>query len=169
MNIAELLAKGQSRSSTEAIVAFVGCDPGRFAELYRVFERGGFRLQQCAAWPISVIAEDHPELVEPYLRKLIEYLLRNDVHDAVKRSVARLLQYVDVPKGLYAKVFSLCIELVADPSGSVAARCFAMTAAAKIARTDGSLMSELKLVAASQADHATAGLKVRIRRILSEK
>lgn len=147
----------------------IGNDPGRLAELVRVFERGNRRMKQRAAWPISVVAERHPELVVPHLGKLLEYLRRNDVHNAVKRSVARLLQFVDVPKRLHGKVFSYCVDLVADPSEPIAVRCFAMTAAARVARDQPPLMGELRLVAEAQLEHATAGMKVRIRRLVSGK
>lgn len=169
MDIAKILSDGQSRATTQAIVDHIGGDPARFAELVRVFDRGDYRMKQCAAWPMSVVAEKHPELLVPYLGKLVGYLPRNDVHDAVKRSVARLLQFVDIPKRQQGKVFSLCLDLFADPSQTIAVRCFSMTAAARVARAEPLLMSELKLVAENQLEGATAGLKVRIRRLLSER
>ncbi len=118
-----------------------------------------------AAWSISVIAERHPELFAPHLAKLVSYLPHKDVHNAVKRSITRLLQYVDVPKHLRGKVFCYCIDLLADPNEPVAVRCFALTAASRIAADAPSLMSELRLVARDQSTSASAGLKVRIRRL----
>ena len=169
MNVAEIFAKGQSRASTEAIVAYVGKEPKRFAELYRTFVRGDFRVQQCAAWPISVIAEKRPKLVEPYLPKLIEYLPRNDVHDAVKRSVLRLLEFGKIPERLKGKVFSYSLDLLDDPSQAVAIRCFALSAAAKAASGEPALMNEIKLVVNKYRGHVTAGFKARVRRVLSER
>ena len=169
LDIAEFLSGGQSRARTQAIVDYIGSDPSRFAELFRVFDGGDRRMKQCAAWPMSVVAEKHPELLGPYLGKLVAQLPRNDVHNAVKRSVTRLLQYVEVPKRLHGKVFSLCVDLVADPNEPVAVRCFAMTAAARIAKTEPALRNELKLIAEDQREHATAGMKVRIRRLHSER
>lgn len=163
------LAGRQSRANLQAVVDFIGGDPSRFAELVRIFDRGHGRIRQCAAWPISVVAERHPELLVPHLGKLVEYLPRKDVHNAVKRSVTRLLQFVDVPKRLHGKVFSYCLDLVADPSEPVAVRCFSMTAAAKIAKNQPSLMGELKLIAENQIEHATAGMRVRIGRMVSGK
>lgn len=169
MNIAETLSEGQSRATTQAIVAYIGDDPERFAELVRVFDRGDYRIKQLSAWPISVVAEDHPELLVPHLGKLTAYLPRKDVHSAVKRSVTRLLQFVDVPRRLHGKVFSHCLDLIADPSETVAVRCFALTAAARIAKDEPALMNELRLVAESQREHAAAGMNVRIRRLLSRE
>lgn len=169
MDLAKTLSDGQSRAKTQAIAGYIGGDPERFADLLRLFERGDGRMKQYAVWPISVVAERHPELLVPHLGKLVAYLPRNDVHNAVKRSVTRLLQFVEVPKRLHGKVFSLCIELLADAGEPVAVRCFALTAAARIAEREPALMTELKLVAANQIDHATAGMRVRIRRLMSGK
>lgn len=169
MDIEQLFSNGRPRVETRAIVEHIGGDPVRFAELMRVFELGDRRVQQYAAWPISLVAESHPELIKPYLGKLIGYLERGDVHNAVKRSVARLLQFVELPKRLRGRVFSNCLDLVLEPSEPIAVRCFALTAAARIAKDHPALMSELKLAAEMQNEHASAGMKVRIRRLLAGK
>ena len=67
MDIAKTLSEGQSRAKTQSIVDYIGGDPARFAELVRVFERGDRRMRQCSAWPMSVVAEKHPELLVPHL------------------------------------------------------------------------------------------------------
>ncbi|MGD9563616.1 MAG: hypothetical protein AB7F88_16465 [Pyrinomonadaceae bacterium] len=169
MEFAKLLSEDRSRATTQAIVDYIGDDRERFAALVAVFDGGDRRMKQRSAWPISVVAEKHPELLVPHLGKLVAYLPRNDVHNAVKRSVTRLLQFVEVPKRLQGKVFSHCIDLIADPGEWIAVRCFAMTAAERIAISQPSLMKELRLVVENQMEHATAGMKVRIRRLVSEK
>ena len=169
VNFAEIFAEGQSRRTTEAIVDFVGDDPRRFAELFRSFKGGDHRQQQCAAWPMSVIAEKNPELVEPYLPKLLEYLPRNDVHDAVRRSVLRLLQFVTIPKRLKGKVYSYCVDLIDDPNEPVAVRCFALSAAVRAADGEPVLMNEIELVVNRHIDDSTAGFRARVRRVFSKR
>jgi len=169
LDIEKHFSNGRPRVNVRVIVDHIGGDPERFAELMRVFERGDRRVQQYAAWPISLVAQSHPELVKPYLGKLIGYLERSDVHNAVKRSVTRLLQFVELPKRLHGRVFSSCLDLVLEPSEPIAVRCFALTAAERIAKDHPALMSELKLAAEMQIEHASAGMKVRIRRLLSGK
>ena len=168
MDIREVLASGQSRLNTLAIVEYIGNDPSRFAELMRVFLEGVYRSTQRAAWPISVCAEKHPELLKPYLPKLIDQLPRDDVHNAVKRNVVRLLQYVEIPKRLAGKVYSYCIDLIADPNEPIAVRAFSMTVAEKVARSEPILMDELRLVVSQNMGGASAGIRVRARRILKD-
>ena len=167
MDIRETLASGQSKANTTAIVEYIGDDPKRFAELMSIFFNGEYRPTQRAAWPISVAAEKRPHLLTPYLKRLVDQLPKTDVHNAVKRNVVRLLQYVEIPKRLQGKVYSHCLDLIADPSETIAVRAFSMTVAAKIASDELSLLDELRLVVSQNVVGASAGIRVRARKILS--
>jgi hypothetical protein len=168
MNIRRLLETGQSKTQTEQIVKFIGGDQERLAELIKVFYDGPYRLTQRAAWPISVVAEKRPELLKPHLNKLIDQLPKSEAHPAVKRNVVRLLQFVEVPKRLQGKVFSHCLDLIADPKEPIAVKAFSLTVAERIARTEPVLLGELRMVAAPLAKDASPGIKVRLRGILDQ-
>ena len=147
------------------IVEFIGADKNRFAELMKIFFAGEYRLTQRAAWPLNYCAERHPELIQPYLPKLLNCLSRDDVHDAVKRNIVRLLQFVEIPKKLHAKIYSLCVELVDNPNEAVAVRVFAMTVAARIAKSEPALMNELQLIVRQHLPHATAAFQKRVAQL----
>lgn len=166
MDIRQALEAEHSKRQTAAIVKYIGDDADRFAELMQIFFAGEYRLTQRAAWTMNYCAVHHPPLIQPYLPKLLKLLQRDDQHDAVKRNIARLLQYVDVPKRLHAQVYSRCVELVDDPREPAATRVFAMTAAARIAKTEPALRSELQLVIQQHLPHATAAFKKRAQTIL---
>ena len=168
MNIRETLASGQSKANTTAIVEYIGSNGERFAELMKIFFAGEYRPTQRAAWSISVCAEKRPELLAPYLSKLIDQLPRKGVHNAVKRNVVRLLHYVAIPKRLHGKVYSHCIDLIADPAEAAAVRAFAITVAEKIAGAEPVLRDELRLVVSQNMAGATPAIKVRVRNILSD-
>ena len=110
--------------------------------------------------------ERRPELIRPYLPKLLDCLERDDMHNAVKRNVARLLQYVQIPRRLAGKVYSHCVDLVDDAYEPVAVRAFALTAAARIAKSEPHLMNELRLVVRKHLPHTTAAFQKRAREIL---
>ena len=166
MNIREVIASGHSKQNTLAIVEYIGDDPERFDELMSIFFEGVYRSTQRAAWPMSVCAEKHPELLAPYLTKLVDQLPRSDAHTAVKRNVVRLLQYVDIPKRLAGRVYSHCLDLIADPGETIAVRAFSMTVAAKIAKGEPALLDELRLVISQNMAGASAGIRSRARKIL---
>ena len=84
----------------------------------------------------------------------------------MRRNVARLLQFVEVPKRFEGRIFDACYNLVADPAETVAVRWFSMSVAAKIAKDKPALLDELRLVVSEHQQGATAGLRSRMRRVL---
>lgn len=155
-----------SKQQTMAIVEFIGEDPKRFAELMKVFFAGDYRLTQRAAWPMNYCAELHPKLILPYLPKLLDCLEREDMHDAVRRNVVRLLQYIEIPKRLTGKVYSHCIDLLDDADQPAAVRAFAMTVATRIAKSEPDLINELRLIVSKHLPHATAAFRARAKQVL---
>jgi len=166
MNIREALRAEHSKRQTMAIVNHIGSDPKRFAELMSVFFEGEYRLTQRAAWPMNYCAERQPQLIYPYLPRLVARLERDDVHDAVKRNALRLMQFVDVPSGLKGKTYSICVDLIADLSQPVAVKVFAVTVAAKIARSSPDLLKELRLVVKEILPHSSIALHKRAREVM---
>ena len=155
-----------SKQQTMAIVEYIGEDPKRFAELMKVFFAGDYRLTQRAAWPMNYCAELHPKLILPYLPKLLDCLEREDMHDAVRRNVVRLLQYIEIPKRLTGKVYSHCIDLLDDADQPAAVRAFAMTVATRIAKSEPDLINELRLIVSKHLPHATAAFRARAKQVL---
>ncbi len=166
MNIRDELLKVHSKAQAEKIVAYVGEDQVRFAELMKFMMGPVYRLTQRAAWPVSYCIQRHPELIKPYWGKLAGQLEREDAHVAVRRNVARLLQFVEIPKRYQGRIFDACYHLFADPAQPVAVRVFSMTVAANIARDKPELLAELRLVAAGNPQADTAGIRSRCRRVL---
>lgn len=166
MNLRAALLEVHSKAQAEKICRYVGSDPKRFAELMKYMLGPVYRLSQRAAWPVSYCIQRHPELITPYWGKLAGQLEREDAHVAVRRNVARLLQFVDIPKRYRGRVFDACYNLVADPLQPVAVRCFSMSVAAGIAKGEPELLAELRLVATKHPQAITAGLRSRMRRVL---
>lgn len=165
MNLYEALLAEHSKAQAERICDHIGSDSKRFAELMKYLMGPVYRLSQRAAWPVSYCIERHPELIKPYWDKLAGQLERDDAHVAVKRNVARLLQFVEVPKRYQGRIFDACYKLLADTSEPVAIRVFSMTVAARIAKNEPDLMSELRTVAMEHPEMATAGIRSRLRKV----
>jgi hypothetical protein len=166
MNIREALLASHSKAQVLKIVRFIDSDRERFSELMAIFFAGPYRLTQRAAWPMIYCAQQHPELIGPYLNKLLDFAERDDVHDAVRRNAMRLLQYVIVPTSLKGRVYELCLELIADLEQPVAVKVFALTTARKIAQDKPSLMNELALVVRKQLPHNSIAFAKRAREVL---
>lgn len=169
MDIRQALMAIHSKRQAMTIVEFIGDDAQRFAELMKLLFAGEYRLAMCAAGTMGYCVERHPELVLPYLPKLLDCLGRDDMHDAVKRNVVRLLQYVEIPRRLTGRAYSHCVDLIDDPYQPVAVRAFALTAAARIAKSEPDLMNELRLIVSKHLPHATAAFQKRAREILRRR
>lgn len=166
MNIRDALLEVHSKAQATKIADYVGVDAERFAELMKCVFGPVYRVSQRAAWPVSYCIERHPELVKPYFNVLIKQLEHEDAHVAVRRNVARLFQFVDIPKRYQGRLFDACYNLLANPSETVAVRCFSMSVAAKIAKDEPELMEELRMIATKYPQVATAGFRSRARRVL---
>jgi hypothetical protein len=169
MNLRETLRAEHSKASTLRIVGYVGNDADRFAELIGIFFEGEYRLTQRAAWALNYCAERHPELVEPYLEKLVDLLKEKQAHNAVPRNVARMLQFVEIPEELLGKAYSHCVDLFDDEREPIAVRVFALAVATRIAKREPELINELQMIVKKHLPHASAGIRSRAREILSAK
>ena len=165
MDIRDALLEVHSKAQATKIADHVGSDAVRFDELMKLMLGPVYRVSQRAAWPVSICIERDSALVQPYFNVLIKQLERDDAHVAVKRNVARLLQFVDIPKRYQGRIFDACLALVDDPSQPVAVRCFSMTVAARMAVKSPELLNELRLVVEQHSANLTAGLRVRARRL----
>ena len=166
MDIREALLEVHSKDQATKIADYVGDDAARFDELIKLMLGPVYRVSQRAAWPVSYCIERNPVLVKPYFNVLIKQLERDDAHVAVKRNVARLLQFVDIPKRYEGRIFDACYNLLADPAEPVAVRVFSMTVAAKVAKDSPELLDELRWIATKYPQAATAGFRSRARHVL---
>ncbi len=166
MDIREEALKEHSKAQTKKIAAWIGNDEDRFRQFLQLFLYDEYRVVQRISWVLSIIAEEHPEVVEKNIGRIIKRLDDKDIHVAVKRNVVRVLQFLKIPPGYYAKVFDHCINYISDPNETVAVRCFAMTVAAKIALKYPDLKNELSETIRISLKKTTPGLKVRSREVL---
>src|SRR4051812_17714982 len=99
-NLKEDILKEHSKKQCDKVVAYIGSNTARFAELVNMFLEGPYRITQRAAWPLFCCVEKSPALIKPHLKKILNYSIKPGVHDAVKRNVVRLLQFIEIPKPL---------------------------------------------------------------------
>lgn len=168
MNWSKEILKEHSKKQCDKIVSYVGNDPERFTQLVEVFLQGPYRITQRAAWPLSNCVEKHPELLRPHWNKILAFVGKPDIHDAVKRNVLRMFQFVQVPKVYQGRTADICFTFLADTKEPVAIRAFAMTVLANIAREVPELKNELIPIIEDQLPYASAGFLSRSRKVLKQ-
>jgi hypothetical protein len=167
MNIKKELLKEHSKRQTLKIVNYIGDSPDRFKELIHIFLAGPYRVTQRAAWSLSCCVEKNPDLILPYLNVIFKMLDRNDTHDAVKRNIVRLLQFIEIPKKYYGYVVDKCFALM-NVKEPIAVRVFSMQVLCNVAMKVPDLKKELKLVIEDQLPYASAGFIARAKKVLKE-
>ena len=167
MNLREEILKEHSKVQTTKIANWIGDDEKRFAALVDLFLHDEYRVVQRAAWIVSVVAEDQPELLAPHLNAMIKRMQQEGLPTAVKRNVVRVLQHVKIPKKLHGPVMNTCFEFLSDPKETIAVRCFSMTVLANLSKDYPEIRTELRtLIEEVLRQKASAGMRVRARDVL---
>ncbi|MFZ5972656.1 MAG: hypothetical protein ACOYXA_13800 [Bacteroidota bacterium] len=168
MNLVKIIEAEHSAAQRDRIVRYVGHDADRFRELVNVFLAGPYRVTQRASWPQSVCVQNHPHLMLPHLKTLLLQLQKPRQHNAVKRNIVRLLQFVDIPERLQGLTVQLCFNLLQDGREPVAIRVFAMTVLANLAENLPELKNELIPFIEDQLPYQSAGFVSRGRKLLAK-
>ncbi|MEM9546864.1 MAG: hypothetical protein AAGA77_12870 [Bacteroidota bacterium] len=163
----ELLKSRQAKEIVLAIIDEIKENPPKMQELMECFFDKNLRLCQNAAWPVGKIADHDPQLIRPYLEKM---LLNLDAphHDAVIRNTFRTLQNVEIPEDLEGLAFEKAFDFLLNPQNAIAIRVFAMTVCGNIALKYPELKQELVPVIEEQLPHGSAGFKNRGSKILKK-
>ncbi len=168
LDLKEVILKEHSKKQCNKIVGYIGNNPVRFAELVKIFLDGPYRVTQRAAWPLSCCIEQNPKLIEPHLKRVLNYTIKPNVHDAVKRNVVRLLQFIEVPKQLQGLTAEICYQFFNDKKEPIAVRVFSMTVLVNLAKKLPDLKNELIPLIEDQMPFASAGFISRGRKVLKE-
>jgi hypothetical protein len=168
MNLRKFILQEHSQRQCLSIADYVGNNPQRFSELVGIFLTGPYRITQRASWPISVCVERNPGLIKPHLRKMVQHLYQPKLHDAVKRNIVRLLQFIDIPRSLQGKVADVCFRLLQTRKEPVAVRVFSMTVLAHLAREIPELKNELIPYIEDELPLGSAGFISRGKKIVKE-
>lgn len=163
-----MLVKEHTRAQCDRIVAYVGDDAARFADLMRLFLSGEYRTTQRAAWPLSYCVRQYPALIDPHFKPLLDNLARKDLHGAVIRNTVRLLQDVEIPKKYQGRVMSICFDFIQSPETAIAVKAFSLTVLQHLSKDYPDILPELKLLIEEQWDQAPPAFRSRAKKVLSQ-
>lgn len=168
MNLKDVILKEHSKKQCDKVVTYIGASSSRFSQLVNLFLSGPYRVTQRAAWPLSCCVEENPRLIEPHLKKILNYVLKPEVHNAVKRNVVRLLQFIDIPLRLQGQTAAICFQFFSNKKEPIAIRVFSMTVLSNLAKKLPELKNELIPLIEDQMPYGSAGFISRGRKVLKE-
>jgi len=168
MNIHEELLKEKNHSKQQALkISEYACSsPKYFAALMQCFLSNEYRLAQRAAWSVNCSAQKNSNLIQTYIKDLIQQLARKDVHDAVIRNSVRILQKIKIPEEFHGELMNNCFAFIESNTTPVAIKAFSLTVLSNLSETYPEIKNELKLVIEERWNNETAAFKSRARQIL---
>ena len=90
------------------------------------------------------VGQHRPKWLVPHLPSLLAAVqVAPAQHPAVRRAVARVLQFVPVPEEWQALAFDTCLTMLRAPREAVATRTYALTAASWLAGSFPELAAEV--------------------------
>ncbi|MFV0304363.1 MAG: hypothetical protein ACK5IC_02625 [Moheibacter sp.] len=145
MNIFIQLEKEHSKENSQKIIAYIGNDAERYAQLMDCFfmKTEDYRVPQRAAHVVSLYFDKNSTFIEPYLPRLMERLNDEKLDGALKRNILRVLQFTQIDEEYRSLVYNRSFELLGNPTEAVAVRAFAMTVLYNITEHYIELKSEL--------------------------
>lgn len=168
MDIYQLLQAEHSKKQTDRIVTYIGKDKDRFAQLIKLFFNGEYRISQRAAWPLSYCVRNHPELINPYFKPLLDNLARKDIHVAIIRNTVRLLQDVTIPKKYHGRVMNICFDYIQTPETPIAVKAFSLTILSHLVADYPDIAGELRLIIEDQWEQAAPAFRSRAKKVLKD-
>lgn len=161
------LREGNSKPDLLGIANQIGVDADHFNALIMLFLGNDYRLSQKASWVIIHCMDQHPELIDPHLRKLI-LNLKNPVKVAVKRNTVRLLQFVSIPRPLLGSAAGICFEYLSNSREPIAVRVFSMTVLFHISQKEPGIKNELQMILEDLLPNTSAAINSRGKKLLQQ-
>lgn len=165
MDIKKALLREHSKENSLLIADFIGNDPERFEVLMQCFFDKDDQLSQRAAWVLTFCWHNHPELVLPYIKQMVD-LLPTDVHPAVKRNIVRNFQTQSIPKEFHGRLLDYCFKLLMDRKEAIAIRVFSMSVIDQLSKLYPDIHQELVAYLQDEVAYGSAGFKSRARKII---
>ncbi|MBO2007732.1 hypothetical protein [Hymenobacter negativus] len=148
MDLRTELLREHSARQTEMLTDYVCLRHAHFAELLDLFFHGTPREKQLAADVLAMASTQRAAWLLPHLESLLAAAQPTaGHHPAVRRAVAKALQFIAVPEEWQVLAFDTCLGLLAAPAEPVAIRAYALSAATRLALPYPELSAELLAVA----------------------
>ena len=168
MKIEVGLLKEHSKKQTLYIAGSIMKSKSGFSELMKLYLGKDQVLAQRASWVLSTVVLKKPEMIVPWLNKLLNHLHKKNLHDAVIRNGVKILESISIPSRLLGKSADLCFNLLADPERPIAVRCYAMTVLAHIAQKEPGLKNEILLIVEDKLLYSSAGFRSRAKKTIKQ-
>lgn len=167
MNKNELKTILESWENLLLMVKLFGNDPEKYDVLMQVALYDSSPQSWRAAYLFDKINDNYPELILPYLEKIIRRL-ETETNSSKKRHFLKILSMKPVPEESYGFLVTYCLDTLSSEAPP-AVRVHAMQILYNISETEKDLKPELLQVIEQEMEYrATAGIISRGRKIAAQ-
>jgi hypothetical protein len=166
MDLRETILGEHSKANCTKIVNWVGHSQKRFDELFKLFLKSEYRINQRAAWPLSYCVIDHPAFIPKHFSTLIKNLHKPGIHDSVKRNTVRLLQHIDIPKKFQGDIMDICFRYISSPDEPVAIKAFSLSILQNLSKLYPEIKNEVRLIIEERWEHESAAFRSRAKKFM---
>lgn len=158
MNQQELLEIMESWENLNVLIKEIGNHPGHLDLLMYIALNSREPTSWRAAWMADKIHDNYPELIKPYLEKMIKQL-NQSLQVGKKRHFLKLISLNEIPHKYYGFLTDYCLNALTSAKEPPAVRVHAMQVLYNISEKEPELKPELLAVIEHEMEcHATAGI-----------
>ncbi|MDZ4795423.1 MAG: hypothetical protein SGI83_14170 [Bacteroidota bacterium] len=169
MDLRETILAEHSKANCTKIVYWIGNNSQRFDTVVHLFLTDKDpRVVQRSAWPLSELVLLYPALIKKHLGKILQFVTKPGLHDAVKRNTVKILQFINIPRQYEGKVMNLCFDYLLDPNEKPAVKAFSLTVLQHLSQQYPEIKQELKMIIEDRWEFETAAFHSRAKKILKE-
>ena len=150
-----------TKENIAKIITYADKDTEKLKELMTYFLGDNARISQVTSWAVGHIGESQPMLFKPYHSQLLARFKNRQNHNAIRRNIARIYQFIEIPQHIESELFDLCLQAILSPYEAIAIRAFCMTIGERIATKYQELIPELTIAIESTYDTGTSGIRNR--------
>lgn len=150
------------------IIGEISSNPNYYKMLIEIALYSNYSKSWRAAYMVDKINDDFPELLLPYLEKII-LQLKVEKSSSKKRHFLKLISMKSIPEKYFGFLIEYCLEALSSAKEPPAVRVHAMQILFHISEKEPGLKPEILLVIEHEMEfHSTAGILSRGRK-LAEK
>ena len=157
-----------SRLIADLIVADIGNDAKKFAELMELSLRDEYPLSMRAARAMALCIEKHPILILPHLQSMIDALDSISI-EGVKRSFLKIFAEmpVDLNEDMLGILTDLSFNWLGNPKESIAIRYYAIDILVKVVKLYPEIRNEFTESLNSLVDNDSTALLAKRRKVIN--
>lgn len=168
MNFREQLLAELSKRNTDYIASVVDQDEKLFKELFNLILTNEEYVSGRAAWVIETLWLKYPEMIDPYINDMIDFLPISK-YDNQKRHFTKILStrnLRDLDEERLGILIDRCFTWLEDPIYPTAVKMFSMQIIYNYVQIEPVLATELIAIIENQFNDSTPGFKNRGEKLL---